>query len=277
MTDFNEYFTHMIIKMQKEAFSNPEKADILNKLIADLWVWKASFAHDYNKMKQMRQIRIVLLLTYQCYRLCIVNIHRKNISGAAEQLFMKKGIENTSMNDIAKESGYSKATLYVYFKNKEELISVLVLESMQKLYDYISRALSESDDTKERYLKICYGLVKYQEEFPFYFQMVLETINIDFESTHFLPEEKATFSIGEQINDLLVTFLENGIRCGQIRPDIEVLPTIYSFWGMLSGLIQIATNKEAYIEQRMGKSKKDFLSYGFDLIYHSITADGREA
>ncbi len=205
------------------------------------------------------------------------NIHRKNISGAAEQLFMKKGIENTSMNDIAKESGYSKATLYVYFKNKEELISVLVLESMQKLYDYISRALSESDDTKERYLKICYGLVKYQEEFPFYFQMVLETINIDFESTHFLPEEKATFSIGEQINDLLVTFLENGIRCGHIRLDIEGLPTIYSFWGMLSGLIQIATNKEAYIEQRMGKSKKDFLSYGFDLIYHSITADGREA
>lgn len=41
MTDFNEYFTHMIIEMQKEAFSNPEKADILNKLIADLWVWKA--------------------------------------------------------------------------------------------------------------------------------------------------------------------------------------------------------------------------------------------
>lgn len=41
MTDFNEYFTHMIIKMQKEAFDNPAKADMLNKLIADLWVWKA--------------------------------------------------------------------------------------------------------------------------------------------------------------------------------------------------------------------------------------------
>lgn len=34
MTDFNEYFTHIIIKMQKEAFDNPAKADILNKLIA---------------------------------------------------------------------------------------------------------------------------------------------------------------------------------------------------------------------------------------------------
>nr|MDE5779658.1 TetR/AcrR family transcriptional regulator [Lachnospiraceae bacterium] len=63
------------------------------------------------------------------------SVHRKNISMIAEQLFMKKGIENTSMNDIAKASGYSKATLYVYFKNKEELVGILVLESMQKLYD----------------------------------------------------------------------------------------------------------------------------------------------
>ncbi|MCI7791600.1 MAG: TetR/AcrR family transcriptional regulator, partial [Lachnospiraceae bacterium] len=34
------------------------------------------------------------------------NVHRKNISSAAEQLFMEKGIENTSMNDIAKAAGY---------------------------------------------------------------------------------------------------------------------------------------------------------------------------
>ncbi len=108
------------------------------------------------------------------------NVHRKAISTVAEQLFMKKGIEHTSMNDIAKEAGYSKATLYVYFKNKEELLGVLVLESMQKLYDYIQMALEQSECTKERYRKICQALVKYQEEYPFYFKMVLETINIDF-------------------------------------------------------------------------------------------------
>lgn len=198
------------------------------------------------------------------------NVHRKNISSAAEQLFLEKGIENTSMNDIAKEAGYSKATLYVYFKNKEELIGVLVLESMQKLYDYISIALEENTDTKKRYKEICYGLVKYQEEYPFYFKTVLEAINIDFESTQFLPEEKETFSIGEQINDLLIDFLKEGMERGEIRTDIEVLPTIFSFWGMLSGLIQIATNKELYIEQRMEKSKKEFLDYGFDMIFHSI-------
>ena len=204
------------------------------------------------------------------------NVHRKAISTVAEQLFMKKGIEHTSMNDIAKEAGYSKATLYVYFKNKEELVGVLVLESMQKLYDYIQMALEQSECTKERYRKICQALVKYQEEYPFYFKMVLETINIDFASTHFLPEEKETFLIGEQINGLLANFLENGITSDDIRSDIDIVQTIFSFWGMLSGLIQIATNKEVYIGQRMEKSKMEFLMYGFDMLYDSIANERRK-
>ncbi|MBO5209594.1 MAG: TetR/AcrR family transcriptional regulator [Lachnospiraceae bacterium] len=199
------------------------------------------------------------------------NIHRKNISIAAEQLFLQKGIKNTSMSEIAKEAGYSKATLYVYFKNKEELVGFLVLESMKKLHDYISQAIMKCDGTKERYLEICSAMLKYQEEYPFYFSMVLETINIDFETTNFLPEEKETFLVGEQINELLVEFLQSGMLTGEIRSDIEILPTIFTFWGMLSGLIQMAANKEAYIGQQMRKSKMEFLDYGFEMLYESIT------
>ena len=198
------------------------------------------------------------------------NVHRKNISTAAERLFMKKGIDNTSMNDIAQEAGYSKATLYVYFKNKEELVGVLVLESMQKLYDYISTALEQGKDIREKYNNICNAMLKYREQYPFYFKMVLETINVDFESSHFLPEEKETFLIGEKINDLLIEFLKEGIACGELRPDLEILPTIFSFWGMLAGFIQIADAKEVYFEQRTGQSKTDFLLYGFDMLYRSV-------
>ena len=200
------------------------------------------------------------------------SVHRKNISSAAEQLFIKNGIENTSMSDIAKAAGYSKATLYVHFQNKEELVGFLVLESMRKLYDYINTAIQQKDDTKECYREICLSLVKYQEEYPFYFHMVLEKINVDFESGNFLPEEKETFLVGEQINDLLADFLKKGIDCGDIRPDIEIVPTIFSFWGMLAGLIQLAENKEEYIAQRMEKSGQAFLFYGFDMLYRSIVS-----
>jgi AcrR family transcriptional regulator len=40
---------------------------------------------------------------------------------AAEKLFMKKGFENTSINEVAKEAGLTKRTLYQYFQSKEDL------------------------------------------------------------------------------------------------------------------------------------------------------------
>ncbi len=202
------------------------------------------------------------------------SVHREKIASAASVLFMDKGIAATSMDDIAKAAGYSKATLYVYFENKEEIIGILVLDSMKKLYNYIVSALEQQETTKEQYNFICRGLVQYQEEFPFYFKMVLDKINIDFESHDYLPEEKETYQIGEEINEKIKEFLLSGIDKGDLRGDLKVMPTIFNFWGMLSGLIQFATNKEEYIRKTMGLSKIRFVEFGFHMLYCSIADKG---
>lgn len=202
------------------------------------------------------------------------SVHRENIVSAASALFMERGIAATSMDDIAKAAGYSKATLYVYFENKEEIVGILVLNSMKKLYDYISSALIQHETTKARYDFICCGLVQYQEEFPFYFKMVLDKINIDFEGKDYLPEEKETYQIGEEINEKIKNFLLSGMEKGDLRSDLEIMPAIFNFLGMLSGIIQLAANKEEYIKKSMELSKEQFLEYGFSLVYHSIAAKG---
>lgn len=202
-------------------------------------------------------------------------VHRHNIASAAQELFMEQGIETTTMDEIAKKAGYSKATLYVYFQNKEEIVSVLVLESMKKLYDYIVTAIEERESIKGRYYLICKALIRYQEEYPFYFKTVLEGINIDFEHSKCLPEEKETFRIGEEINLALKQFIEEGIAAGEFRKETDSVSTIFSFWGMLSGLIQLAVNKEAYIAQEMKLSRQEFLKNGFDNLYRIIAKEKR--
>ena len=203
-------------------------------------------------------------------------VHRHNIASAAQELFMKQGIEATTMDEIAKKAGYSKATLYVYFQNKEEIVSVLVLESMKKLYDYIVTAIEERESVKERYYFICKALIRYQEEYPFYFKTVLEGINIDFEHSKCLLEEKETFRMGEEINLALKRFIEEGITAGEFRKETDSVSTIFSFWGMLSGLIQLAVNKEAYIAKEMKLSRQEFLKNGFDNLYRIIAKEKRD-
>ena len=80
------------------------------------------------------------------------SVHREKIASAASVLFMERGIAATSMDDIAKAAGYSKATLYVYFENKEEIVGILVLDSMKKLYHYIASALEHHQKTIQFHL-----------------------------------------------------------------------------------------------------------------------------
>lgn len=201
------------------------------------------------------------------------SVHRKNISEIAEKLFVEKGIENTSMNDIAKESGYSKASLYVYFKDKEELIAVLVLESMEKLYEYLSNAVNTQGDFYHRYLEICEALFQYHSEYPLYSQLALMNINIDFEGTEFLPEERETFQVGEKINELLGKFFRDGIELGVVKRDINISQTTFAMWGMLTGVIQLSFNKKEYITKMIQMQQKDFLERSFMLLYKAISVE----
>jgi AcrR family transcriptional regulator len=51
---------------------------------------------------------------------------RRQIVLGAREVFLAKGFDAASMMDIAKAAGVSKGTLYVYFKDKDELFSAIV-------------------------------------------------------------------------------------------------------------------------------------------------------
>lgn len=58
---------------------------------------------------------------------------RVNILNAAEALFLQAGLENTSMIDIAKQAGITRATLYRYFSNRDEIAVEIQLRMIEKI------------------------------------------------------------------------------------------------------------------------------------------------
>ena len=54
------------------------------------------------------------------------NAKRRQILDGARRAFLANGFDAASMNEIAREAGVSKGTLYVYFKSKEELFEAIV-------------------------------------------------------------------------------------------------------------------------------------------------------
>ena len=61
---------------------------------------------------------------------------KKNaLLNTAFKLFLDKGINNTSIDDITKKSGIAKGTFYLYFKDKYEVQDELIVRESKKLFD----------------------------------------------------------------------------------------------------------------------------------------------
>lgn len=64
---------------------------------------------------------------------------RRQIMRAAHNVFSIKGFTKTTMEDIAREAELSPGTLYLYFKNKDELYASLSVEVLERLYEKLKR------------------------------------------------------------------------------------------------------------------------------------------
>ena len=64
---------------------------------------------------------------------------RHKLVDVARQLFAKNGLENTTMNDIARASGKGRRTLYTYFKSKEDVYYAVIESELERLSDKMTK------------------------------------------------------------------------------------------------------------------------------------------
>lgn len=74
----------------------------------------------------------------------MVSKTREKLIEVARQLFAHKGIENTTMNDIAAASDKGRRTIYTYFKNKREIYKAVIEQESDMLLKRL-REVAESD------------------------------------------------------------------------------------------------------------------------------------
>jgi len=200
--------------------------------------------------------------------------HRDTISTVADRLFMEKGIEKTTMEDIAEKAEYSKATLYVYFKSKDEIFHYITLKGMRILHDGFTKVLQENIGAIGQYMSMCETLAKFYEKYPLYFQSILETIASDSESRKHSEILENIYQIGEMLNDDIKSLLQKGVQEGVFKDDLLCFPTGLIQWAALSGIVTMAGKKQEYISQRTGMEKEEFMRYGFQMILGSILKGG---
>ncbi len=193
---------------------------------------------------------------------------QQQILVAARRVFSRQGFAGATMDDVAQEAELSPGTLYLYFKNKDELFATLCLRIfdylIMRVEDLIADASSGGREKVEALREILFDVYDFDPEIINYLFHLQSSEKL----RNFSPKLLGNFDeSSRKARDVIAGVFKQAIEDDYLLPeDPGFLSDI--FWATYSGVILWEASKT------MLNSKKDFLkstlSIAFDIFFNGV-------
>ena len=141
---------------------------------------------------------------------------RERLMDAAEACFDKYGIAKTTMDDIAKEAGVSRPTVYRHFSDRDTLILAVVLRRSRQLIDRAQKAIRKHPTFEERLVEGLLFMVDKGRKDPFV-RLLVSPEHMDLAS-QIIGGSTAAVDVAY---DMWEPILAEAREQGELRPDLD--------------------------------------------------------
>jgi AcrR family transcriptional regulator len=139
---------------------------------------------------------------------------KKQILDAAMIVFSRKGFHQARMDDIVKQSGLSKGTIYWYFRSKDEIITTILGDHFEREFTNLGEIHNGEGSASERLLK--FMRISLSDLIP-----MLKHMPLVYEFYAFaLREETVHNTLKKYFRsyvELLIPIIQQGIDSGEFR------------------------------------------------------------
>jgi len=136
-------------------------------------------------------------------------VRRREILLAARTLFVTKGYDKTSINDILKVVDIAKGTFYYYFKSKEEVLKTIIMdivdEGARKARDILN------NQTTPIITRIVMAMMAQKPEFEGSSEIALELHKVENTKLHQMYVEKMLQRMTEELKPIVYEGIEQGV------------------------------------------------------------------
>ncbi len=172
------------------------------------------------------------------------NQRRNAIMAAAKRLILKHGVEGMSMNQLAGSTELNKATLYLYFQDKDDLIDAIVHEGLVLLEKEHQQADRHARSGLEKVLHLARSTFAFYRHQPVYFYALnhqeRRSVNQRLESPFAAKGNEVASTVFARIGDAV----RQGIAEGTIRGDIDVNLFLVLLYAHVYGVMHTIYAKE---------------------------------
>jgi AcrR family transcriptional regulator len=194
----------------------------------------------------------------------------RTIQDAAKSVFFQKGFQGTTMEEIAKMAEVGKGTIYLYFKNKEDLYASILLNGIQRLRkrllgfaeDLEKGKLNSSSDVVMGFFRVNFEhYAENPDSLRIYRTFQMNNLLLSLSKKNY---ERINTEGGENLR-IARRIIAKAIEMG-IFPDLNPVQVVNIFWATFLGNVQVGESKTPF-------GKKDYLADNTKLSF-SLLAQG---
>jgi TetR/AcrR family fatty acid metabolism transcriptional regulator len=185
---------------------------------------------------------------------------------AAAKVFARSGYFNAKVSDVARTAGVADGTVYLYFKNKDDLLTSIFSWAMGGFLRGARAELSQSSDPFEklrRFVTLHFSLLEQERDIAIVFQVELR------QSTKFMERVSTTY-LAEYLQ-MLREIIEEGQLKGLFRKQINSTIVAKLLFGMLD---EMATN---WVLSHKNHSLAAMVDPVLDIFFHGVVCETSDA
>ena len=173
-------------------------------------------------------------------------MRKQRILTGALDVFKSKGLEGATMDEIANQSGFGKATLYYYFKSKEDVFSAILENGWINIWESLEPIIADQKSPRQAFVNLLIKIAEIAQERPGLFEFLFnapKTIKL---------EKQPWKEYQHRLYGVIQGLLEDGVKAGEF-PKINPELMFKALGGLFMGLIFMGDKKEPVSEKDVEK------------------------
>ena len=173
-------------------------------------------------------------------------MRQERILLGALDVFKDKGLEGATMDEIANASGFGKATLYYYFKSKEDVFSAILVEGWEKIWESLEPIIAENRSPRKTFVNVLIKIAESAKNRPGLFEFLFNVPKaIKIENQPWKEYQHRLYSVIQGL-------LEDGIEIGEF-PKVDPQLMFKALGGLFMGLVFMGNKEDPVTDKDVEK------------------------
>jgi AcrR family transcriptional regulator len=191
-------------------------------------------------------------------------IRRQKIIEAAEKVFFEKGLQNATMDDVTRQTAFSKATVYSYFPSKDEFFFTICQRGNDILQAKLHEAIQKHSLGVDKIRAIGWAFFEFATQYPHYYRFISYFVS----GSGFAINEELEAQMLD-LDKILEDCINLGIRDGSIKP-VNARLVSKCLWAMATGILDLIFQKGELLEKYKNIEKQSIFQTFFSLLEQSL-------